>query len=72
MSDAVVGEMSEAQKRCPVMHGPSKQLATGSVANRHWWPESLNLRILIQNGPQVDPMGRGFDYAAAFLTGRPR
>ena len=53
-------------KKCPVMHGPHRQKATGSFANRHWWPGQLNLKILQQNGPQLDPMGEGFDYAKAF------
>ena len=46
-------------KKCPVMHGPHRQKATGSFANRHWWPGQLNLKILQQNGPQLDPMGEG-------------
>ena len=28
--------------RCPVMSHP--QTASGSTANRHWWPEQLNLK----------------------------
>ncbi len=57
--------MSE-QGKCPVMHGAGKQMATGSTANRHWWPNQLNLKILSQNTAEVSPMGKGFDYAKAF------
>ena len=57
--------MSE-QGKCPVMHGANKQMATGSTANRHWWPNQLNLKILSQNTAEVSPMGKGFDYAKAF------
>ncbi|WP_271270324.1 catalase/peroxidase HPI [Aliamphritea hakodatensis] len=57
--------MSE-QGKCPVMHGANKQMATGSTANRHWWPNQLNLKILSQNTAQVSPMDKGFDYAKAF------
>ncbi|WP_261841053.1 catalase/peroxidase HPI [Aliamphritea ceti] len=57
--------MSE-QGKCPVMHGANKQMATGSAANRHWWPNQLNLKILSQNTDDVSPMGKGFDYAKAF------
>ena len=40
--------------------------AVGSIANRDWWPEQLNLRILHQNSPSSDPMGTDFDYAEEF------
>ncbi len=51
---------------CPVMS--SQQLAVGITANDHWWPNSLNLRVLRQNHPKADPMGADFDYAAEFNT----
>ncbi len=50
--------------KCPVLgHSHS---ATGAMANQHWWPEQLNLRVLNKNSPQIDPMGEAFDYAAEF------
>jgi catalase-peroxidase len=52
--------------RCPVMNDPN--VATGSIANQHWWPQMLNLRPLGKNSPLIDPMGQGFDYAAEFKT----
>lgn len=54
--------------KCPVMHGAGKATATGSLANRHWWPEQLNLKILNQNAPQISPLGETFDYAEAFKS----
>ena len=45
--------------QCPVTHG-------ASFANRQWWPNMLNLRVLNQNAPQINPMGSDFDYAEAF------
>ena len=57
--------MSAASK-CPIMHGDAKHKLTGSSANQHWWPEQLNLRVLNQNSPLLDPMGAEFDYAAEF------
>jgi catalase-peroxidase len=50
--------------KCPVMDNTSQ--ATGSSANQHWWPEQLNLKILNQNSPLVNPMGDVFDYSAQF------
>lgn len=50
--------------KCPVIHNSGH--ATGSSANQHWWPEQLNLKILNQHSPLVDPMDKAFDYAAEF------
>jgi catalase-peroxidase len=36
------------------------------AANRDWWPDQLNLRILHQLSPLSDPMGQGFSYAREF------
>ena len=49
----------DGKGKCPVMH-------TGSTANQRWWPNQLNLKVLNQNSPLVDPMGADFDYAKAF------
>lgn len=54
--------------KCPVMHAGNKATATGSLANRHWWPEQLNLKILSQNVPEISPLGDAFDYAEAFKS----
>src|SRR5262249_61065030 len=37
-------------------------------SNQDWWPNQLNLKVLQHNPPARDPMGAGFDYAAAFKT----
>ena len=52
--------------KCPVMHGDNRHRATGSTANRHWWPNQINLKMLHQNTPAGNPMDEGFDYAEAF------
>lgn len=54
--------------KCPVTHGTSSSKLTGSIANRNWWPNQLNLKILHQNSSLADPMGEKFDYAAEFET----
>ncbi|MEE9434859.1 MAG: catalase/peroxidase HPI [Sphingorhabdus sp.] len=57
-----------SESKCPVMHGGNAHKATGSTANQHWWPNQLNLSILNQNSPLIDPMGEEFDYAAEFKS----
>ncbi|MEO1613058.1 MAG: peroxidase family protein, partial [Pseudomonadota bacterium] len=52
--------------KCPVLHGASTGNATGSVANRGWWPNQLNLKPLHQNPPSMNPFGEDFSYAEAF------
>jgi len=54
--------------KCPVMHGAPSRSAGASTANQHWWPNQLNLKVLAQNGPALDPMGEDFDYAEAFQS----
>ena len=34
--------------------------------NRDWWPDSLDLHILTQDGKPADPMDADFDYCEAF------
>ena len=66
---------------CPVAHGtpagsPISDPAKAAPAlrsllgrtNRDWWPNQLTLDILHQQGKSGDPMGRAFDYAAAFKS----
>lgn len=60
-----VWEVNESSK-CPFMGG-SKNFAAGSgTANRDWWPNQLNLKILRQHSKQSDPMGEDFNYAEEF------
>lgn len=56
------------QNKCPVMHGSNSHQSTGQSANQHWWPNQLNLRVLNQNSPLIDPMEDSFDYAAEFQS----
>jgi catalase-peroxidase len=46
--------------KCPVMHGGRPN------ANRDWWPNQLNFKILHQNLRLGDPMGEDFTYADEF------
>ena len=38
------------------------------TTNQDWWPDQLNLKILRQNSPLSDPMGKDFDYTEAVKT----
>ena len=56
------------KSKCPVLGGPHRHTAVGATANQHWWPNQLNLKILHQNSPLSDPMGKDFNYAEEFKT----
>ena len=49
--------------KCPYDH-----IAGIGRTNRDWWPNQLRLGLLHQHSEKSDPMGQGFDYAAAFRT----
>ncbi len=50
-------------KKCPVNH-----TAGGGTSNRDWWPDALRVDLLHQHSSKSNPMGLGFDYAAAFAS----
>jgi len=64
--------------KCPVIHGdsaarPSAPTWVGAQphptvgsANRVWWPNQLNLKVLAKNPAVANPLGEDFDYKAAF------
>ncbi|HZP52380.1 catalase/peroxidase HPI [Actinocrinis sp.] len=52
---------------CPVAHDRALHPTQGG-GNRQWWPERLNLKILAKNPAVANPLGEGFDYAAAFKS----
>ncbi len=56
-------KVDDRMGKCPVMHGTTN---VGMRSNSDWWPNQLNLRILRQNAPQSDPMGKRFNYAKEF------
>ena len=51
--------------KCPVMHGSMTNTDYG-MANRDWWPKSLDLTILHQHDKKSNPMGENFDYRKEF------
>ena len=50
---------------CPVT---GANTTTGSQSNKDWWPNQLNLKLLHQNPPTLNPMGETFDYAKEFKS----
>ena len=63
-----IGENMSSESKCPVLGGPHRHTAIGTASNQHWWPNQLNLKILHQNSPLSDPMGKEFNYAEEFAT----
>ncbi|MBB4934860.1 catalase-peroxidase [Lipingzhangella halophila] len=53
---------------CPVVHGDRLPHPTQGEANRYWWPNRLNLKVLAKNPAVADPMGEEFNYAEEFET----
>jgi catalase-peroxidase len=51
---------------CPIVHGRTHP--TMGDANRDWWPNRLNLKILAHNPAVANPLGAEFNYAEAFKT----
>ncbi|MFZ1751385.1 MAG: catalase/peroxidase HPI [Saprospiraceae bacterium] len=54
------------ESKCPVTGGGNKPTANRGTSNRDWWPNQLNLKILGQNSPLINPMGEAFNYAEEF------
>ena len=52
---------------CPVAHGGRTHPTMGD-ANREWWPNKLNLKVLAKNPAVANPLGEKFSYAEAFSS----
>ena len=63
---AVPNNPTEA--KCPVQVGARRHTVAGAPTNAGWWPTQLNLKILHQNSPLSDPMGKAFNYAEEFKS----
>ena len=57
-----------SDSKCPALGGSDRHTAKGTAANQRWWPNQLNLKVLQQNSPLSDPMGKDFHYAEEFKT----
>lgn len=54
------------ESKCPVTGKTQEDAPTKGTSNQDWWPNQLNLKILHQNSPLIDPMDKGFSYAEEF------
>ncbi|WP_066737814.1 catalase/peroxidase HPI [Cupriavidus sp. D384] len=52
-----------SNEKCPFNHA-----AGGGTTNADWWPKQLRLDLLAQHSDKSNPLGEGFDYAAAFKS----
>src|SRR5215472_8218079 len=57
---------TEAQ--CPVTGAARPHTIPRAYTNADWWPNQLNLKVLHQNSPMSDPMGKEFNYAEEFKS----
>jgi catalase-peroxidase len=48
--------------------GLRRHNAGSGPTNANWWPNQLNIKVLRQNSPQSDPMGKEFNYAKEFKS----
>ncbi len=56
------------EAKCPFSSGVAKNAVAGASTNADWWPNQLNVKLLNQNSPHLDPMGADFRYADAFKS----
>src|SRR6266516_2617037 len=63
----VVEDATPESGGCPVAPGGLTHPTMGD-ANRDWWPNRLNLKILSKNPAVANPLGEKFNYAGAFKT----
>src|ERR1022692_3929116 len=63
----VIEDAAPESGGCPVAHGGLTHPTKGD-ANRDWWPNRLNLKILAKNPAVANPLGEEFNYAEAFKT----
>ncbi len=54
--------------KTPDVGGMHQRLSGRGTTNRDWWPNQLNLKVLHQNCPKINPMGEDFNYAEEFKT----
>ena len=56
------------ESMCPFSGGGRKQAVTAASMDAAWWPNQLNLKLLNQHSPLVNPMEKSFNYAEEFKS----
>ena len=56
------------ETKCPFPSSALKPTVAGARTNADWWPNQLSLKMLNQNSPLSDPMGKDFNYADEFKS----
>ncbi|PQM61363.1 MAG: catalase/peroxidase HPI [Rhodobacteraceae bacterium] len=54
------------ESKCPVVGNSGNQIAVALLANHHWWPNQLNLKVLNQNALAANPLPDDFNYSREF------
>ncbi len=54
------------ERKCPVTGRSDKPTTGNGTANKDWWPNQLDLKILHQNTTMSNPMDDEFNYAEEF------
>ncbi len=58
----------DSTSKSTVMDGSKKRTTITGTTNRQWWPNQLNLKMLHQNPPMMNPYGEDFNYAEEFKS----
>jgi catalase-peroxidase len=58
----------DTESKCPVSHGSKSQHTQGSMSNKEWWPNQIDLKILHQHDRKSDPMDEDYEYREEFKT----
>jgi len=64
----MMGDTMSGEGKCPVTGGYDDNAVVLEMSNRTWWPNQLDLKVLHQNSPLSNPMGKAFNYAEEFKS----
>jgi catalase-peroxidase len=60
--------VSQSESENPGIPSPTPATADRPRTNKDWWPELLDLSVLDQGSPTVNPLDEDFDYAEALKS----
>lgn len=66
MNEPSAMEEASGSGKCPVTGATSGGGSRKGTANRDWWPNQINLKILQQHSEKINPMDPDFNYAEEF------